>query len=363
MRNLLKENLLISPFLVFYIINSMQLGGGALFDLRGMSQHAGYDTWISIIVSGLSMHILIWLLYQILNKGKGDIVAIHRDLFGKWVGGFLSLLFISYFLILGIFTLRIYIEVIQVWIFPHLSPFFFSLIFLLVISYFVIKGFRVVTGICFLSILYMLPILLSMLFPLEFAHYSNLFPIMDHSYKDILLSSKEATLSMVGFESLLLFYPFIKNPERSAKWAHLAIIFTTIIYVYVAIITFTFYNQEQLQHTLWSTVVLWQIIELPVLERFEHLGLSAWLLIVLPNLCVILWGVHHGISQLVTINKKILLIAIIFIIAIVSGFINKRTSIEQLSNLVSEISFYIVYGYIPFLFLAQKIIYRLKRDN
>jgi spore germination protein (amino acid permease) len=362
MPNLKKENLLISPFLVFYIIHSLQLGIGVL-DLRDISKPAGHDAWISIIVSGISIHVLLWLLYRVLNKGKGDLIDIHRDLFGKWIGGFLSFLFILYLLNLGFTILRVYIEIIQLWVFPQLSPWFFSLIFLLVIVYFVNNGFRVVTGICFLSTLYTLPILLTFLFPLEFAHYSNLLPIMDHGLIEVIDSARRATLSMSGFELLLIFYPFIKQPERSEKWAHLAIIYTTCIYVFVVIITFIYYNQDQLQHTIWGTVMMWKIIELPAFERFEHLGIAAWLFVVLPNICIMLWGVNRGLIKLFSFNKKMILTALIILLTTASGIIENRTSIELIRKFTGEITFYFIYGYIPFLFLIQLIMTKLRGDK
>ncbi|WMX58567.1 GerAB/ArcD/ProY family transporter (plasmid) [Peribacillus sp. R9-11] len=30
----------------------------------------------------------------------------------------------------------------------------------------------------------------------------------------------------LGFETLLMFYPFIKNPEKSKKWARFGVLFT-----------------------------------------------------------------------------------------------------------------------------------------
>jgi spore germination protein (amino acid permease) len=340
----------------------MQLGVGIL-DLKGISRPAEHDAWISIIISGISIHVIIWLLYRILNKGKGDIIAIHKELFGKWVGGFLSILIILYFICLAIVVLRLYIEIIQLWIFPQLSTWIFGFVLLMVVGYFVINGFRVVTGICFLSTLYMIPILLTFLFPLKFAHYSNLFPIMDHSFIDILGSAKNVTQSMSGIELLLIFYPFIKHPDKSEKWAHFAVVFTTIIYVFVAFVTFVYYNQDQLQSIVWPTIMFWKIVEFPAIERFEHFGIAAWFFVVLPNICLALWGAHRGLMQLFSVNKKALIIGIMFITLLVTGLFEKRSNIEQLSKFSNEVSFYLLYCYIPFLFLVQNIIYKIRGNK
>lgn len=359
MRNLLKENLLISPFLVFYLIHSMQTGISVL-DLRGISKSAGHDSWISIIISGVSLHLLIFILYRILNKGQGDLIAIHKELFGKWVGGFLSLLFILYLLMLCFTVLRSYIEIIQLWVFPQLTPWFFSLVLLISAGYFVINGLRVVTGICFLSTLYSIPILLTFLFPLKFAHFSNLLPVMDHSFRELIDSARNATLGLSGFELLFMYYPFIKHPKRSEKWAHLAVIVTTLVYVFIALVTFVFYNQDQLQEILWGTITIWKIIEFPFFERFEHLGIAAWIFIVLPNICLTFWGAHRGIIEIFSFNKKLILSVIIIILVAASGLIEDRTSIEALRRFSGEVTFFFVYGYIPILFILQRLILKLR---
>ena len=51
------ESKKISPFLVFFLIHSMQSGVGILGFQRFIAKSAGYDAWMSIILSGLMIHI------------------------------------------------------------------------------------------------------------------------------------------------------------------------------------------------------------------------------------------------------------------------------------------------------------------
>ena len=63
---------------------------------------------------------MIWIIYQILNQGNGDIIAINQDVLGKWIGGLFNFIFI-YIVLLGATTLHTYIEVVHVWMFPSIS--------------------------------------------------------------------------------------------------------------------------------------------------------------------------------------------------------------------------------------------------
>ncbi len=118
MSSVVAERHLIPPFLVLFIFNSMQVGVGILGFPRSIAEDAGYDAWISVLLSSLSIAAAIGLIFSVLKKGKGDILSIHKDLFGTWFGGLLSCLLILYFLSLALVVTRTYIEVIQVWMFP-----------------------------------------------------------------------------------------------------------------------------------------------------------------------------------------------------------------------------------------------------
>ncbi|ANN32978.1 hypothetical protein A9498_16120 [Bacillus thuringiensis serovar coreanensis] len=81
----------------------------------------GNDAWISTLLFGISVNVMIWIIYQILNQGNGDIIAINQNVLGKWIGGLLNFIFLSYIVLLGATTLHTYIEVVHVWMFPSIS--------------------------------------------------------------------------------------------------------------------------------------------------------------------------------------------------------------------------------------------------
>ncbi|MGG1576172.1 GerAB/ArcD/ProY family transporter, partial [Fictibacillus sp. NRS-1165] len=284
-----RENQKVSPYFVFYLIHSTQIGVSILGFERYIAKDAGYDAWISIIISGVSINMLIWIIYQILNKGKNDLAAIHMDLFGKTVGRLMNLYFVVYFTLFAITILRTYLEVIQVWVFPQLNLWIFTPVFLLLMYSFIVGGFRVVTGISFLSVIYGLPLILLFWFPLQQADFSNVFLKIDHNLTELLKGSKTMSLGFLGFEPLFLFYPFIKNAETSQKWAHFGVIFSILLYLTTALVTFFYFSKEQLTHTIWATLTLWKIVDLPFIERFEYVGIAIWVFVVIPNLCLTVW--------------------------------------------------------------------------
>jgi hypothetical protein len=148
------ERFQVSHFLVFYLIHSLQFGVGVLGFQRIIAEHTGRDAWIAVIFSGVLVHASLWMIYRILQDSNGNIVTVHKEVFGKWIGGLLSFLLSLYFTLIAITVLRTYLEIVEVWMFPDLNVWVFSFIFLLLVYYIISGGFRVVTGISFFGVLF-----------------------------------------------------------------------------------------------------------------------------------------------------------------------------------------------------------------
>ncbi|WP_102027617.1 GerAB/ArcD/ProY family transporter [Salirhabdus sp. Marseille-P4669] len=357
------DRLKVSPGLVFFLVTSIQVGVGILSFQTTIVEKAGYDSWMSIIIAGISVHIIIWLIYKMLMKEHKDVLDIHVTIFGKWLSKVFGVLFVFYFILLTISVLRIYIEVIQVWMFPEINLLVITTILAILIFYIVNGGFRVVVGICFLGFVIPLYLILTLLFPLEFAHYENLTPIFTHSIKEIMNASITMTFSYIGFSTLLFYYPFIKKPEKSHKYAHFGVAFTTFLYLAVAFVTFVFYDEEQIKTVIYPTLGIWKIMEMPFVERFEYIGISSWLLVILPNMTLSTWAASRAIKRLFGLKQRIALVLILVISIIGVLFLKGYHMIDIYAQVVTYIGFGIVYGYIPLLFIIYTIVLKVRKSK
>ncbi|WP_176167270.1 GerAB/ArcD/ProY family transporter [Mesobacillus jeotgali] len=365
MQQQVPERLQISPFLVLYLIMSMQIGIGVLGYQRIIAKDAGYDAWMSVLAAGFSIHIIIWMIYKICGTVNGDIVAANAFVFGKKIGAALSSLFIVYLMILILAVLRTYLEVIQVWMFPEISVFWYSFVFMILSVYIVFGGFRTVTGIAFFCLVLPSYLLLTFFFALKYADFRNLLPVFDHSIKELSMGAYNMALTYIGFEVPLFFYPFIKDAPKSQKWAHLGVFLTTIIYTALAIITFVYFSEAQLAKSIWATLEMWKIVTMPFVERFEYIGIANWNLVILPNICIALWGSSMILKRAFKLQQKkgVILLALISLFAML--FFDSRAKINLLNDWTAKIGFALTYIYIPILFIgtfiAKKV--RSKNDN
>lgn len=356
-----REQFLISPSLAFFTVHSMQIGVGVLGFQRYVAIYTEQDSWITVLVAGATIHIIIWMMYKMLNKDQGDLISIHERTFGKWIGGFFTLLFMIYFIALGITILRTFIEVIQVWMFPVIKTWPFTLVYLIAVYYIISGGFRTVVGVCFLGVVIPFYLIFTFLAPLEFATFRNLLPVFDHSFKEIALSIKTMTLSYLGFEVLLIYYPFFKKPETSQKWVHYGNLFTVVLYLYLMLITLVYFTPDHLKRTIWATLTMWKIITFPFVERFEYIGIASWVIVILPNICLAFWAASRTAKRLFNVKQKKALLFVLLVTLIVNPFLKDRTTIDLLNSVVSQIGLYIIYGYIPLLFVCYHLMSKVRK--
>ena len=238
------ENRKIAPFLVFYIITSSQIGLGVLGFQRIIAKDAGTDSWISIIIGGILLQILMICIYKMLNIVKGDWYDVHAFIFGEKISKIFSLLLAIYACFKMITVLRGYIEIVQVWMFHTFNTFKFGLAFLLLSVYIVYGGFRTIVGINVFSMIILFLVMPLFLYTVPYANPSFLKPVFSHSLGEIFKAVIGISYSYMGYEIILFIYPFLKEPAKSKKWAHFALLFTTLFYLYIAILTFMFFPVE-----------------------------------------------------------------------------------------------------------------------
>lgn len=353
----------ISPFLVFFLIHSIQVGAGVLGFQRIISKNAGYDGWISVILAGIFTHVIMFMMYQILNRVDGDLVSAHTVAFGKWFGKVFSLFFVVYFSLLVITILRTYIEVLQVWMYPRLSTFFFSLFFLILVYYIVNGGVRTVTGTAFFGIILPSYLVLTFAFTFKYADFRNILPVFDHSVKDLLISTKNMSLTYLGYESILMLYPFVKDAKKSQKYAHWALFTTTLLYTILALISFSFFSQKQLEKTVWATLSMWKIVEMPFVERFEYIGIANWCMIILPNVCIAIWCASRILKRMTPLKHRHSLVIICLLSLSALTFFTDRKLVNFLNSVSGQIGFYINYFYIPALLLLVIIMKKVRHKQ
>lgn len=350
----------VAPFIVFYLIHSMQVGSGLFGFQQIIAKEAGYDAWIMVIVTGILIHVSLWNIFEIVETVDGDLVSVHTFIWGNIFGKIISSIFIAYFIMLAITAIASFIEVVQIWMFPRFNKFLFTAMLLILVIFVVGGGLRTVGGVAFFGAIIPIIVYISFLYTLKYSTFQNLLPIFDHSLKEMAHAGYRMSLSYLGFETLLIYYPFINQPKKAKKWAHLGLIVTALLYTYVALLTFAFYAEEQLKIAIWPTLTMWKIVKLPLLERFEYVGIATWMFLILPNICLAIWASSRLFKRIFSMNMRTGVYISVIICLFILPLFNTTIKVEALKTFSANAGVIVTFCYMPILLLMVWIARRVK---
>ncbi|MDR6882600.1 GerAB/ArcD/ProY family transporter [Bacillus sp. 3255] len=365
MPNTVRDKFAASPYLLFFVIYTSIVDAGMMYFQREIVKSAGYDAWTSILITGVTMHVFIWLMFQILSSRhtpNTTIVEINRTTFGKLAGTVLNLALACHFILGAFSTFRTYLEVLQVWIFPAMQMMPIALIIFLLIYYAVSGGFRTVAGLCFWgavsTFLFIAPLTIRLI-P-EF-HPQNLLPVWNHSAEQIVRSTHTMIPYFLGFEVLLLVYPFIQTPAKSQKWAHGAVLTATLMYLQVGLSSFMYYSEGQIVHIIWPTLNMISIMQFPLMQRVEYLVISIWFIKMLANISLSLWAACHSLKLSVRAKPSVTLWIILALFVIAQLVVKDYSRLQALNNVYERIGMILIFGYLPLMYIVTR--FRRKKNG
>jgi spore germination protein (amino acid permease) len=342
----------VSPIYVFFLIHSAQFGAGVLGYSRIIAKKAGYDGWIGVVLAGF-LHILMWMMYRMLSWVKGSILKLQTYMFGGFIGTCLNFLFLVYFFIVSASILRTYIEIVQVWMFPTASTLILAIILSILVYYIISSGFRVMTAICIASIFVSIFYAALCVYCLGlYGHWEDFTPILNHSYLDIAdAMHTKSVYTMAGSEIILMIFPFLHTPKESHKFAQYGLLFSNLLYVLTFVSALACFNEQQLSHLILSQLSLSQVITFPFLQRFETLMVSTYAWQMVTSIILPLWACTRGMREIAGLRQRYTLLILLGLNIIIACLLQDRHSINTFITQTSRFTFYLIYIYIPILFL------------
>ncbi|MFD2614819.1 GerAB/ArcD/ProY family transporter [Paenibacillus gansuensis] len=356
----IKDKFQISPILVFFLLFANLLDLGFLNYQRTLVTHAGFNAWISVILSGLSIHAIVWIIYKLFQYSKdssnSDLVSVNRVCFGRAAGKLADIAVLLYFLLGAFLSFRGYIIIIQVWFFPEMPIWFVGITFITLLYYTITGGLRSITGLSFwgtaASVIYLIPLLFLLW---KYLHPLNLLPLLDHSPIELLMSSKSMISQYTGISSILMIYPFIQSPVKSKKWSHLAVLTATAIYLIIILITYMFYSEEQLKLIVWPTLHMYMVLQIPLIQRLEYMIVPIFLISITANISLHLWMACRTAKRSLKVKQWPSLLLFLLALYTFSFFIKDYDGLRTVDKIYETIGCFFLYMYIPLLFILMKV--------
>ncbi|WP_339228898.1 GerAB/ArcD/ProY family transporter [Oceanobacillus sp. FSL K6-2867] len=356
----LKMNQRIQAFYLFFIIVSMQIGVGILGVPRLIFTEAKQDSWISILIAAAYVIIVLFVMLFILKQyDNADIHGIHLDVFGKWLGRLFSTVYIFYFAIALYSVLLTYIEVVRVFVFPDLNNFVMGLLLMSLTMYGVLGGLRVIIGVSFVFGVLANWILFLLIHPalqIDFDHY---LPLFQASFVDLLKGARATSYTFMGFEILFLVYPFIQNKNKVRLSSLFAVSWSALLVLSATMLAIGFFAAEQLERREWAVLVLFKTQSFPFVERFDYIVVAELMMVVVPSLLFLMWGLTYSIKRVYKVKQKWTLYIASILFFLGTFFFEKHFETQQVINFTEKFGFWLVFVYpfvlLPFVLFKKKL--------
>ena len=357
------KNLMFNSFFVMFVIHVAQTGVGVAGLPRVIFLEAGHDAWISVLMSGVLLAAAITVMVLLLkNYDSADLYGIHKDLFGKWIGGLLSFVYIGYMLTIAYLIIMHYTEMVQAWVFPQMPTWVLSGLLIFLTVYAVLGGIRVLVGVSFMTFVLAFWLLFVMYAPIKYMDFTHFFPMWNHSIKELWMGVYKTSFSVIGFELLLFVYPFVKDKNKVLKYTLFGTAYTIFLYFVVTFVAIGFFSEMTLEKTIWPVLSMFKIVRIPNLERFEFIAVSYWMFVILPNVCLYFWAATRGMKRVFGLKQKKSISMFAALLWISSFFIDQRIEMNTFTDKVGTVSFYLTFVY-PVFLLAMVLTKKIFKKN
>ncbi len=260
------------------------VGTGILTLPRVLADEVGADGWLVILMAGGVSAALLYIKGYIVKKLPGkSYLEILTITLTKPIAYIIVFLFIVYSIILNAFLIRIFGEVIKMFLlfYTPIEVIMFSM--LLTTIYLVRRGIETMGRLAEL----MLPIVILFNIPLflltlQGTDFSNLLPVFQTPIKDLVMAIPTPLFSFLGYEIILVFGVFMNKPSKATKAGVWTIGIVTFFYLFLNAMVLARFGVKQTIHLIWPTLSLFKTIEFPGLfiENVEVVVMTMWVFIV-----------------------------------------------------------------------------------
>ncbi|MED3790469.1 spore germination protein [Peribacillus frigoritolerans] len=349
-----------TPQTAVIIINFI-LGTGLLTLPRSSTEMVHTpDVWISVILGGVIAIIAGVIMVKLSQQFPEKTVYQYlNEIAGKWVGSFLSLVIICYFLMTSGFQLRSMAEVVRYLLLEGTPTWAIIMIFMWVGLYLIIGGINPIARL--FEIILPLTVILFLVvtfMSIKIFEIDNLRPVLGEGITPVLKGVKTTALAFSGPEIMLLLIPFMNQPKKAVKALLVGVSIPLIFYVITVVMVIGALSVDGVVTRTWPTLDLIRSFEISglIFERFESLLLVVWIMQIFATFTITYFAAALGLAQL---TKKSIhpfmfgLLPILYIIAMIPKNMN---DLFKQGDFVGNIALFL-FGLLPLLLL---IISRIK---
>ncbi|MFB5189850.1 GerAB/ArcD/ProY family transporter [Alicyclobacillus fastidiosus] len=300
-----KAKVVLSNMQIFMIVIASTTAFGHFVYVHLAILFAGRDAWISLIIACLA-GLVIQYLQLTLAIGKSESLVEHAvSVFGKWIGGFVSVIYIVFFLIIVAFTIKIVSDFMGV-IYPTTPPGVFLLAEFTVGAWAVYSGIEVIgrTMQVLLPLMMLLGITASLLSTPD-KDFTQLYPIFNQGITPV----TQGALAFIAMLSELIGFGMIaehaRKPEKLARQSSVLVFVLLIMFLSPVTGPVMVFGETLAKDLSFPTYTEIQYIHVTnIIERLDIVGVLLWTIGSFFRIAMFMFAAVKGVSQLVGAKKE-----------------------------------------------------------
>ncbi|WP_167544664.1 GerAB/ArcD/ProY family transporter [Paenibacillus jilunlii] len=294
-----KEKMITKGQLFLFIIQA-QIGVGILSLPSKLNETAKGGGGLSVLVAGAITQFAILLLWLLLKNFPGlNLFNICLKLGGPIIGSLLIIVYIGYFILLGSNIMLSAVEVLRRWMLQTTPRWAVLGLFSIMTLYLAREKLTVLARFYTLASLLFIPLFLFICYGLTQAHLENMLPLLEKGVWNIVKGAKDTTISMYGFELMLIIYPLSEGTDKQKLLTvSLANLFVTLFYVFVVSTCLMFFNSEQMKMIPEPVIYLMKSLSFFIVDRADILFLPIWAITLVCSIVSYCYAASFGLSVL-----------------------------------------------------------------
>ena len=349
----------------YIIIISIMIGTGILGLSRIVAEVAQQDAWISVLVNGVFISIIMAaIIYTVKKYPKDNFLQVTTYLLTKPVAYLVTIAYIIYAVLATATIIRFLLEMVQTWLLETTPIPIISLIIVITTVYMVKNGLTVVARFNEVLFFYLIIFFLLIAVGLPEAQLINLRPVGGSGIRNIIKGAIPSFYAFGGYEVILVYYSYISDKHKPVlKYSVLSILVVTVFYTLTVMSQLALFGADELQRVLYPSMNYLRAVDFPVLERMELFFTVFWSFTVLGTI-----GLQYFaaciLSQTVFKSKKTATFAYIYapIIFVLSLYPRNTPHLVELSGYISYMNIFFGLA-LPLLLFIMSLIRGGKKSN
>jgi spore germination protein len=324
------------------------------------------DAWISVILSGMISIVIMLIMVKLCKRFPNKtIYQFNQDIIGKWMGSLISILMISYFLILAAYEIRVMAETTRLYLLQGTPTWALIMPFMWIGTYLIFGGINAIARM--LEIIFPITVivfLLVMCLGFKIFDLDNLRPVLGMGVIPVLKGLTSTSLSFIGYEIILVIFMFMNEKHKANKVVFIGIGLSLIFYTVTVVMVVGALSPDAVTTQTWPVLTFIQSFEITGLlfERFDSLLLVIWIMQIFSSYIAFYYAAALGLAQLSRKHIHSFYWVVIPIIYIVAMTPENISGLFTLGDWLGKFGFSF-FSVIPLLLLMVSLVRGKKHEN